>query len=512
MHIPDLKGQQSDTQYTNIIFFTKGGMGEIYKAHDQINNIDVAIKLIPVSNSTEEELLSREITASLELSSDNLVKTYYTDEIEISNTKYFYIVQHFYINGNMRSLIKKDIPLEDCLKMVMNILNGLKEAHTKIVHRDLKPENILIDESNNLVITDFGLAKFINEKTKTNSFKGAGTIPYMSPECWSFEENSIQMDIYSLGIMFYELLAGELPFDGKTEQEWKEWHLFETLPDISKVRQDIPIKIKQILSKMTQKRAKSRYINTDEITNALNESIMQVVESNLAIDRLASIGHEKSESQKKQELIKLQEKERIDTHKKFLNFHITELFEKMKAIVESVNTRLEENKISIKEKPYNGRLEDRSLSLSIGHINATFTFYEHDVIENFEEERISEIKSRNTDRHGFMYLSIPESFFNKKDIIYLGMIETNYLNPALDACFGFNLVLVKGEEDNYGTWYRAKFSDSGLSRGNRKEFALDLEYFLKEFELSFISHTIAVEYRELIESDLHRVIEEVIKV
>ena len=116
MHIPDLKGQQSDTQYTNITFFTKGGMGEIYKAHDQINNIDVAIKLIPVSNSTEEELLSREITASLELSSDNLVKTYYTDEIEISNTKYFYIVQHFYINGNMRSLIKKDIPLEDCLR------------------------------------------------------------------------------------------------------------------------------------------------------------------------------------------------------------------------------------------------------------------------------------------------------------------------------------------------------------------------------------------------------------
>jgi len=512
LHIPDLKGHQSDTQYTNITFFTKGGMGEIYKAYDQINNIDVAVKLIPVSSSDEEKLLSREITASSELSSDNLVKTYYTDEIEIANTKYFYIVQHFYINGNMRSLIKKDIPLEDCLKMIMNILKGLQEAHTKIVHRDLKPENILIDEKNNLVITDFGLAKFINEKTKTNSLKGAGTIPYMSPECWLHEDNSIQMDIYSLGIIFYEILAGEFPFNGKTEQDWRDWHLFEPLPDISKVRSDVPIKVKQILSKMTQKRANNRYSKTIDVINALHESIKQNLESNLAIDRLASIGHNKSEAKKKQELTRIQEKEKIENYKKFLNYHITELSNQIKEIIESVNSRLEDNKITIKEHNYNGMLTERSFSISVDHIFASFKFYEHDVIKRYEEERISEIKNRNTNRHGFMYSSIPESIFKQKDIIYLGMVETNYMSPILNENFGFNLALVKNENDTYGTWYIAKFSDSGLSRTNRKEFALDLEYFFKEFEKSFVMHLLTVEYRELTENDLHRIIEEILKV
>ena len=101
---------------------------------------------------------------------------------------------------------------------------------------------------------------------------------------------------------------------------------------------------------------------------------------------------------------------------------------------------------------------------------------------------------------------------NKTELVIIGMVETNYINPILGEKFGFNLALVKNKDDTYGKWYIAKFSDSGFSQGRRKEFALDLEYFLKEFELSFITHSLSVDYRELIESDLHRIIEEVMKV
>lgn len=510
MFIESLKGPDTDTQYTDITFFKKGGMGEIYKSHDSVNDIDVAIKLIPIDNSNEEELLYREVKVSKELTAENLVTTYYTDETEQAGTKYFYIVQHFYEHGNMRSLIKKDVPLTDCLKMMLALLNGLNVLHTKIVHRDLKPENILVDDNNNLLITDFGLAKFIHEKTRTKSFKGYGTIPYLAPECWLNEINTIQMDIYSLGILFYEILTGEFPFKADNETEWRDCHLYEQMPDISQVRNDIPVKIKQIISKMTQKRSRDRYNSTREIISALNESIQIANENNLEIEKLASIHHTKSEENKSRLLKQEQEKERIEEHKKFLNYHITELVNQMKNIVELFNSTIEDNQIIIKEHRYNGYLTERSFSISINRIFASFKFYEHNVIENYEEERLARIKNRIRTEQISMFSGIPESIFTKKDIIYLGMVETNYKSPKLNEKFGFNLVLVKDENESYGTWYIAKFSDSAFSRSNRKDFALDLEYFFQEFENSFITHSLSVDFRELKDKDLHRLIEEIL--
>jgi len=510
LFIESLKGPDTDTQYIEITFFKKGGMGEIYKSHDSVNDIDVAIKLIPIANSTEEELLYREVKVSEELTAENLVTTYYTGEIEEGGIKYFYIVQHFYPHGNMRSLIQKNVPLNDCLKMMLALLNGLNILHTKVVHRDLKPENILVDDDNNLLITDFGLAKFINEKTRTKSFKGYGTIPYLAPECWLNEANTIQMDIYSLGILFYEILTGEFPFNADNETEWRDCHLYEPMPDISKVRKDIPVKIKQIISKMTQKRSNARYNNTEEIISALNESIQISNENNLEIEKLASIHHTKSEENKSRLLKQEQEKERVEDYRKFLNYHITELVNQVKNIVELLNFTIEDNKINIKEHMHNGYLQERSFNISVNHIFASFKFYEHNVIERYEEERLAIIKNRIKTKQISMFSGIPESIFTKKDIIYLGMVETNYKSSKLNEKFGFNLVLVKNKDESYGTWYIAKFSDSGFSRSNRKEFALDLDYFFKEFESSFITHSLSVEFRKLNDKDLHRLLEEIL--
>ena len=96
------------------------------------------------------------------------------------------------------------------------------------------------------------------------------------------------------------------------------------------------------------------------------------------------------------------------------------------------------------------------------------------------------------------------------DIIYLRMVETNYKNPVLGECFGFNLALVKSDTDIYGKWYIASFSDSGFSPSHRKDFALNLNCFLKDFENSFSMHVVSVQYRELVEKDIYRVVEEII--
>ena len=511
MQLPKLKGFDSDEQYIDSSFLDKGGMGEVYKAYDDFNKMEVAIKLVPIPNPDEEELLFREVKISSELSSDNLVKTHYVGDVKISDTKYFYIVQHFYSDGNLLSKIQKDIPLEDCLKMMLDILNGLKVAHTKIIHRDLKPANILISEDGNLVITDFGLSKFVDENTKSKSFKGGGTGYYMSPECWLRENNSIQMDIYSLGILFYELLTGELPLNPMTYEECRDWHLFSTLPDISIKRENTPTKLKQIISKMTQKRAKDRYSNVEEIIQSLEKTIKQSKEEDKEIERLASLGHIKTEQMKTLRLKAEQEQQRKEEYKKFLNFHVIELKTKVKNIIDGVNSRLEENRINLFDRNSSPGSLLNNFTILLNEKSATFAFFDENVINNYEIERIRTIKGRIRDSgRGWMGSSIGDSIFKKKNIIYLGLVETNYLNPILQECFGFNLALVKDEHDTYGQWYIASFSDSEFSRGNRREFTLDLDDFLKEFEQSFSMHTLSVEFRKLTDNDLYRVVEEIL--
>lgn len=510
MFIPDLKGSDKEEQYSNFTYLDKGGMGQVYKAFDNHNNITVAIKFIPIRNEDEEKLLSREIKVSQEIESENLVKTHFVEKIEISNTEYFYIVQHFYEQGNLRTIIKKDIAYEKCLKMFLDLLNGLKVLHTKIIHRDLKPENILIGESN-LVITDFGLAKFIGEKTKTNSFKGAGTIPYMSPECWLNQENKIQMDIYSLGIIFYELLTGEFPFNAQTEEEWKENHLFVPLPNISDKRKEIPIKIQQVISKMTNKRASDRYSNIEEIIESIQKSIIQSEERDKGIERLASLSHRKTEVIKAEKLKEEEEKKKELDFRKNINFHIKELKERIKATVNAVNSELEENSIVFNDSRVSNsyRIIDK-FNISVDNKYAFFEFYETNTIKDYEERREYRIQQNQIQKYGGIVSPIGASKINQKDIVFIGKVSTNYLNSKLNACYGFNLLLVKGKNDIYGKWYIASFSDNDGRGMSKREFSLELDEFLTEFEKCFVMHTLIVDFKELKDSHINRLLEEII--
>ncbi|MFZ2451414.1 MAG: serine/threonine-protein kinase [Methylovulum miyakonense] len=511
MIIDSTSGKNLSEQYFDITFFSKGGMGEIYKAYDNEGKKEVAIKMIAITDENEETLLSREIEASSKLSGKNIVKTNRTGKAKMHGINYLYIVQDFYSNGNLRNSLRENIPLEECFAMMRDILEGLKIVHAEIVHRDLKPENILIDSSGALVITDFGLAKFIDDKTKTKSFKGAGTIPYMAPECWLFDTNSISMDIYSLGIIFYELLTGKLPINAKSENEWRDFHVYEPLPDISALRSNIPIKLKQIITKMTKKRVDERYKNTDEIISSLNEAVEQNKQERKEAERLAAIGHTTAQQIQAVALKKRQEEDRINEYKKFLNYHITDLFEKITLLAESVNSSMEIDKIHLYEHPYKGNLETRKLKIAFNNKTISIEFYSERVIDNNEKERLDRHKSFQIKQYGAIFDPFSGSIFKKKNIIFLGEIESNFVNPFFNERFGYNLVLVKNEVDIYGKWYVASFSDTGFSRSNRKNFALDLPDFLKEFENSFITHTLSVDYHELQDKDISNVIEEILR-
>jgi serine/threonine protein kinase len=504
MTIPEIDDNNGN-RYSNFVFFKKGGMGEIYKGQDCKSGKDVVLKLIAITDPSDESLLVREVDACKHLCDKNIVKTIITGKIKIETLDYFYVLQEFYPSGNMRSLIKNGVSLEKCYEMMNDILCGLREVHKNIVHRDLKPENILIDTDGHLLIADFGLSKYIDEKTRTRSFKGAGTRPYMAPECWNGETNTISMDIYSLGIIFFEILTGKWPFNGNTDQEWRDCHLYDALPDISKYRTDISTKLKQIIQKMTIKRASERYKSVDEIIVALNECVKLNNENLKEIDRLASLADFAMQQKTANELRASQEAERVHNYIKLLNYHIAELFNKFTENANLINARFETGKIIVTGQPSNEYSTKRKLSLSFNGKGINIQIGSYEDVDKYEKD-INE-KSINFQRqqYGMVMQSPGDSFLKQNDIVLIGLAETSF--KIGDIEFGFNLLLKKPKEMNYGEWYIVSFKENCMPP--KPSFAIDLSAFFREYEKFRGSPYHKMEFRQMKDADIISLLEKI---
>lgn len=461
MNIPTI--QNADESYEDFTYFTRGGMGEIYKGIEKNSNTEVILKLIPIDDTSYENLLKTEVDVSLSFNNPNIVKTRHGGKIEIEGTQYFFMIQDFYKNGSLRKFIKPNQPWETCFAQIMDVLNGMKEISSKIVHRDLKPENILVDDDNHLRVSDFGLAKYIDEQTRTKSFKGAGTRPYMAPECWTFNKNTIAMDIYALGIIFYEIITGNLPFNASDDIGWSQQHLFTPMPSILNYRPDCPVKVNQIIQKMCAKRFDERYSNIDEIITAFNQAIDLQKSTNAVAQRLATIGNMTLQRKSAQELQKLKEQEEYEKFKQMVDFHIDELFSRIKEIVNSVNASFESDKITYSEKDKLSAVMPKNITFSFLDKAINLSFCGYDGISEIEEEHKKKINNYWKQKNPFgmmVYHEETESFFKKNNIIMIGLAETNYQiqdglrNPIK---FGYNLALVKKPDELYGKWYKIAF-------------------------------------------------------
>lgn len=324
-----------------------GGFGEIFQGKNLSTNEDVVLKTINIDNPDYRTALEREIRLTISLSHKNIVKVYqsgYDDD----NDQY-YLVMPFYKNGSLSDLLKKQttlLPLDTCYNYFEQILTGFSFFHSKnIVHRDVKPQNILISNNGTLLISDFGMAKNVTDATITNSFKGGGTYPYMSPEAWKLESSSLQMDIYSLGIMFYQILTMELPFMGRDYNEWKDLHCFKVIPNISNKRSDVPVKLKEIIQKMTEKDKTRRYQNCNEIIEALKELKTDAAISNPNANLLANLISNTNSQIQKIKSEKEKEHQEFENLVKNYNYSISTIFSKIENIIEDTNRNVEENKI-----------------------------------------------------------------------------------------------------------------------------------------------------------------------
>jgi serine/threonine protein kinase/tetratricopeptide (TPR) repeat protein len=250
----------------------EGGMGIVYRAVDSKLDREVAIKLLPAHLSSDTEAVKRfihEAKAASAIDHSNIGTIYEIDETEDGVT---FIVMALYDGETLRQRIDRgDISVEEALDIASQIASGLSKAHRKdIVHRDIKPSNIIITSDGDVKIIDFGLAKLAGLTKLTKEASTLGTAAYMSPEQARGGTVDSRSDIFSLGVILYEMLAGEPPFRGEHEAALLYEVVHEKPRPLSSCRSELSAGLQQIIEKILEKNVGERYQNINDLLEDLS--------------------------------------------------------------------------------------------------------------------------------------------------------------------------------------------------------------------------------------------------
>ena len=273
-----IKGQKIDGRYQIIRTIGEGGMANVYLAYDTILEREVAVKVLRGDLANDEKFVKRfqrEAKAASSLNHPNIVEMYDVGE---DDGNYFIVME--YVNGKtLKSLIKRRgaLSLSETIDIMLQLTSGIAVAHDSyIIHRDLKPQNVMILEDGRVKITDFGIAVALNsmELTQTNSVMGS--VHYLPPEQANGNGATVKSDIYSLGILMYELLTGKLPFKGDNAVEIAIKQMKEKLPSITAQNPSIPQSVENVVLKACAKNPENRYDSVkemhDDLKTVLSES------------------------------------------------------------------------------------------------------------------------------------------------------------------------------------------------------------------------------------------------
>jgi len=261
---------QTVSHYKILKKLGEGGMGVVYKAHDTTLNRLVALKFLHTLSTENEENRKRFIqearTASA-LDHPNIGTIYEIDEHDGN----FFIAMAFYEGETLKSKIERGpLDVAEALDIELQILEGLEKAHSKsIIHRDIKPSNIIITKEGQVKIIDFGLAKLKGNTVLTKKGTTMGSIAYMSPEQIHGDNVDHKTDIWSAGVVFYEMLAGDRTFKADYEQAVMYKILNEKPEFITKIRDDAPQEVQQILEKSLVKKPEKRFSTIEEMLQAI---------------------------------------------------------------------------------------------------------------------------------------------------------------------------------------------------------------------------------------------------
>ena len=266
-------GKRLDGRYEIREIIGVGGMAVVYKAYDNIDDRIVAIKILKEEFLQNEEFRRRfknEAKAIAVLSHPNIVKVYdvsFGDRLQ-------YIVMEYIEGITLKEYIEQQgtVNWKESVHFVVQILRALQHAHDKgIVHRDIKPQNIILLQDGTIKVSDFGIARFSRGDTRTMTESAIGSVHYISPEQARGEITDDKADIYSVGVVMYEMLTGQLPFQSDSAVSVAIMQLQQEAVSPRKLNPDIPLGLEQITLRAMQKNAKDRYHSAAEMLMDLDE-------------------------------------------------------------------------------------------------------------------------------------------------------------------------------------------------------------------------------------------------
>ncbi|MGH4140611.1 Stk1 family PASTA domain-containing Ser/Thr kinase [Clostridium sp.] len=251
----------------------EGGMGTVYKAKCHLLNRFVAVKILKAELNDDEEFVGRfkkEATSIARLSHPNIVNVHDASEEEHIN----FIVMEYIDGKTLKSVIKENGRLSsvETVDIAFQVAKALECAHkNKIIHRDIKPDNIMIMEDNMVKVMDFGIAKVDDSKTATNANGIMGTVRYLSPEQAKGNIADCRTDIYSLGIVMYEMVTGKVPYNAESAISIAMMHIQEPVIPPKEIISDIPENINAVIVKCMEKEPNKRYQTAREVADVLEK-------------------------------------------------------------------------------------------------------------------------------------------------------------------------------------------------------------------------------------------------
>lgn len=270
----NLIGRRLDGRYLIEGLVGMGGMANVYRGKDVKTGNEIAVKVLKEEFLDNEELVRRfknESKAISILDHPNIVKVY---DVSVTD-KMQYIVMEYVDGITLKEYLKQrggTLTWKEVVHFASQVLSALQHAHSKgIIHRDVKPQNIMLLADGSIKMMDFGIARFSRAQSQTVSDKAIGSVHYISPEQAKGDRTDARTDIYSVGIMLYEMLSGRLPFDGNGAVSIAIMQIADKAKPLAEVAPEVPEGLRQITEKAMEKDPAARYQNAQEMMNAIEE-------------------------------------------------------------------------------------------------------------------------------------------------------------------------------------------------------------------------------------------------
>lgn len=445
-------------RYKVLNFIGSGGFASVFKIEREGDKSIWALKTLSESFQNEKILkgLINEGNLALKILNQNVIKYLFFHDGTLFSQLPPYIIMEFANQGALREILEKQVLTKEFfsnreLKQYFDeLINGMEAISKELVHRDVKPENILIKD-NVLKISDFGLSKLVEENTRSTTFKGFGTHKYYAPECWKNGKNTIKMDIYSMGIVFFELATLTHPLQVNND-DWQEAHLYQIPQNPGKINPEITLIISQVILKMIEKDASKRFNSWNEIRREFEKEVVISRNSELVASMIKRRLKQDDKS-KAEELERKKQEDEIEKFRKLINYEFDKnIYEPLKDVIEEFNASyVSSRKIQIRREAKN--------KLVVHLITGTSLCIE--VQEIIEEEFYRMVEMSDYGRvHRSMQLQRP--VFQKRKISAWGYVKNQFGH-------GFNILAVEKAEALYNEWLVLWNTNSGLASNPRKQ-------------------------------------------